>query len=69
MVIQLNSTHTVVSQEALDRLALRLSHAKIPVAVWVGPSGARAYEGAASLVRVAGISGMAQGSRWTSLRP
>jgi membrane-bound serine protease (ClpP class) len=63
VVIQLNSTHTVVSQHELDRLAFRLSHATVPVTVWVGPSGARAYEGATTLVRAADVSGIAQGAR------
>ncbi|MCU1448202.1 MAG: hypothetical protein JWP02_372, partial [Acidimicrobiales bacterium] len=41
----------------------KISHASVPVAVWVGPSGARAYGGAVRLVQAAAVTGMAPGTR------
>src|SRR5438876_12266406 len=46
LVIQLDSPGTLVSGTTLDALASRISRASVPVTVWVGPSGARAYGGA-----------------------
>lgn len=63
LVVQLNSPGAVLSGAQLDELAFRVSHAPVPVAVWVGPSGARAYGGAVRLVRAAATSGMATGTR------
>ena len=63
LVVQLDSPGAVVSTGALDVLALRIARAPVPVAVWVGPSGARAYGGAFELVRAAAVSGMAPGTR------
>ena len=63
LVIQLNSPGAVVSASELRRLKERLGFADVPVAVWVGPSGAEAFDGAFELVRAAAVSGMAQGSK------
>jgi len=62
LVIQLNSPGALVDGAALDALAFRLSHARVPVAVWVGPSGSRAYGGASRLVAAAALAGMAPGT-------
>jgi len=62
LVIQLDSPGSLIDGTDLDTLAYRLSHARVPVAVWVGPSGSRAYGGANSLVRAAGLAGMAPGT-------
>jgi len=62
LVIQLDSPGALVDQSALDVLAFRLSHASVPVAVWIGPSGSRAYGGANRLVSAAGLAGMAPGT-------
>jgi membrane-bound serine protease (ClpP class) len=62
LVIQLDSPGTLVSGHDLDVLTARLAHASVPVAVWVGPSGARAYGGAVSLLQAAGIAGVSPGS-------
>jgi len=62
LVIQLDSPGALVDQAVLDGLAFRLSHARVPVAVWVGPSGTRAYGGANRLVSAAGLAGMAPGT-------
>jgi membrane-bound serine protease (ClpP class) len=63
LVLQLNSPGALVDRPALDSLVFHVGHADVPVAVWVGPSGARAYDGAFELMRAAAVSGMAQGSR------
>lgn len=63
LVIQLDSSGAVSSQQQIDALAFRLAHARIPVAVWVGPSGAEAFGGAFSLVQAAPVSGVAPGTR------
>ena len=63
VVIQLDSAGDLLDDVALEALAFRIGHAGVPVAVWVGPSGARAYGGAARLVRAAAVSGMAPSTR------
>jgi membrane-bound serine protease (ClpP class) len=63
LVIQLDSPGSLVERARLDDLLTRLRSSKVPVAVWVGSSGARAYGGAAELVLNAGIAGMAPGAR------
>ena len=63
LVIQLDSEGSVVSQEELDALLVRMHDARVPIAVWVGPSGSNATGGAALLVDAAHVAGMAPGSR------
>lgn len=63
IVLQMNSTGGVVSDGRLVRLAQRIADARIPVAVWVGPSGSRALGAAAQLAGVADRIGVAPGSR------
>jgi len=58
LVIQIDSGGGIVSQGAIDALAFRISHSRVPVAVWVGPSGSRAYGQAFELLRAAPVSGM-----------
>jgi membrane-bound serine protease (ClpP class) len=63
LLIQLDSPGAVVSGVDLDALASEVSHASVPVAVWIGPSGTRAYGGAVRLVQAASVTGMAPGTR------
>ena len=63
LVIQLDSPGSLVDQADLDALTFRLGHAEVPVAVWVGDSGAQALGGAARLVLDAPLAGMAPGAR------
>ena len=42
VVLQLNSTGAVISDDELNELAEVISSADVPVTMWVGPSGARA---------------------------
>jgi membrane-bound serine protease (ClpP class) len=63
LVIQLDSPGSLLSDQKLSELTFRISHSGIPVGVWVGPTGSRAYGGAVRLVRAAATSGMATGTR------
>ena len=63
LVVQLNSKGAIVSPAAVAKLALRMQSAKVPVAVWVGPSGARALGAAGQLMGAAAINGVAPGSK------
>ncbi|MCU1452247.1 MAG: hypothetical protein JWN46_393 [Acidimicrobiales bacterium] len=63
VVLQLNSSGSVLSRGRLLRLVQRVRDAKVPVAVWVGPSGARALGGASQLAGVADLVGVAPNSR------
>jgi membrane-bound serine protease (ClpP class) len=62
LVIQLNSGGTVVAGSRLDALGRRLEQARVPVAVWVGPSGARTEDGALRIARAADVVGIAPGA-------
>lgn len=63
VVVQLNSGGGVVPDERVSALAERLRAARVPVAVWVGPNGARAVGPPFELVKAAAVSGMAPGTR------
>lgn len=63
VVLQVNSTDGVISNDELNELADVLANAEVPIAMWVGPSGARA---AGPWVELAGLVdriGIAPGSR------
>ena len=63
LIVQLDSPGAVVSDDELGALAHRMGHAAVPVAVWVGPSGARAVGGSSYLVTEADLAGMAPGTK------
>ena len=63
LVIQMDSGGGVASRPDLDALIFRLSHASVPVAVWVGPSGKRATGQAWELAGAADIVGAASRTR------
>lgn len=63
LVLQLNSGGAVVDDEALRDLATTIGDAEVPVAIWVGPSGAGATHEAAELVGVSPLTGMAPATR------
>lgn len=63
VVLQLDSSGSVVSDARLARLAAAIHEAKVPVTVWVGPSGSRALGGAAQLAGAADLVGLAPGAR------
>lgn len=62
-VIQLDSPGSVVSEARLDQLVDAIENASVPVAVWVGQTGAEASGDAVRLLLAAPIAGMAPGTR------
>lgn len=58
LVIQVDSGGGVASPEDIDALAFRIAHSPVPVALWVGPSGSRAFGQAFELLEAAPITGM-----------
>ena len=63
IVLQVNSRGAVVSRERMEKVLEKISSAAIPVAVWVGPTGARAYGLSAQMLTVADVTAMAPGAR------
>ena len=63
VVIQLDSSGSVLDDEGLANLARTIHDAAVPVAVWVGPSGSVALGGAAQIAGAADIVGLSPGSR------
>ena len=63
LVVQLNSGGGVLSGDRLPQLIDVLSASPVPVAVWVGPNGSRAFGAAFALFRAAPLRGMAPGTR------
>jgi membrane-bound serine protease (ClpP class) len=63
LVLQMNSTGAVVSRQRMTELATEIHGAAVPVAIWVGPSGARAKGLSGQLLGAAVVTGMAPGSR------
>src|SRR5438270_799167 len=62
LVVQLDSPGDLLSATQLHALTARVSRARVPVALWVGESGAQASGGAARLADVAPVVGIAPGS-------
>ncbi len=63
LILQLDSPGSVLDTAELDALVFRVGHARVPLAVWVGESGAQALGGAARLVLAAPLAGMAPQAR------
>lgn len=63
IILQVNSLGSVVSASRMEELFNKIIESKIPIAVWVGPTTARAYGSAAQLLAVADVSAMADGTR------
>jgi membrane-bound serine protease (ClpP class) len=64
LVIQLNSPGDLLPADQMEALARRIADARVPIAVWVGPSGAEATRGAARIVSEADVAGMAPGTKY-----
>ena len=62
LVLQVNTKGAVVPREEIEALIERIAAAPLPIAIWVGPSGARLYGTPAQLLAVADVSGMAPGA-------
>ena len=63
LVFQMNTRGSVLSRERVAVLLERVAAAKVPVAIWVGPSGSRLYGLAAQLLAAADVTAMAPGTR------
>ena len=63
LVVQLNSGGGVISDGTLETLTSTVSHSSVPVAIWVGPNGSRAYGSAYAIFRAAPLRGVAPGTR------
>jgi membrane-bound serine protease (ClpP class) len=63
LVVQLSSSAGVISSTQTDALRTAIEQAAVPVAVWVGPNGSRAYGPAYAIWRAAPLRGMAPGTR------
>lgn len=68
LVIQLDSPGSLVPTARLDALIARITGSEVPVAVWVGDSGAEALGGAGRLVVAAPLAGMAPRAELGRLR-
>lgn len=62
VVLRVDSTGSVVSDEWLTRLARAIHDAPVPVIGWVGPAGSSAQGGTAQLLAAADAVGLAPGS-------
>lgn len=63
LILQMNSRGAVVSRADIEALMERIAAAPVPIAIWVGPSGARLYGTPGQLLAVADVTGMAPGAR------
>lgn len=63
VILQLNSRASVVSEERFVNLLTQVANASVPIGVWVGPSGSRAYGAPGQLLAVADVTAMAPGAR------
>lgn len=63
VILQLNSRGSVLERSQMEDLLRDVKNSKVPVAIWVGPSGARAYGQPAQLLAVADVTAMAPGAR------
>jgi membrane-bound serine protease (ClpP class) len=63
LILQMNTRGSVVGRGEMSRLYDRIEASKVPVAIWVGPSGARLYGLPAQLIVAADAAGMAPGAR------
>jgi membrane-bound serine protease (ClpP class) len=63
LILQVNSRGAVVGEGEMEAMLARVADAPLPIAVWIGPSGARLYGSPAQLLAVADITGMAPGAR------
>ena len=55
VILQVNTRGAVIGRDAMASLLSDIKKSKIPVAIWVGPSGARLYGLPAQMVAVAEI--------------
>jgi membrane-bound serine protease (ClpP class) len=63
VILQLNTRGSVISRSEMEDLLSAVKNSVVPVAIWVGPSGSRAYGLPAQLLAVADVTAMAPGTR------
>ena len=63
IILQINSKASVIGRDRMRDLYELIENADVPVAIWVGPSGARATGLVAQLLSAADATGMAPGAR------
>jgi membrane-bound serine protease (ClpP class) len=63
LILQLNSRGSVLPDDDVAELATAIHGSEIPVAIWVGPSGARALGTPGQLLGAAAVTGVAPGAR------
>jgi len=63
LILQVNTRGAVVARERMVELLEQIASSKVPVAIWVGPSGSRLYGMAAQMLAAADVTAMAPGSR------
>lgn len=63
LILQVNTRGSVVGRSEMTRLYDRIANAPVPVAIWIGPSGARLYGLPAQLIVAADAAGIAPGAR------
>jgi membrane-bound serine protease (ClpP class) len=59
LVLQVDSPGALIDDARMDELVAAISDSEVPIAVWVGQSGARASAEAGRLVEAADVAGMA----------
>jgi membrane-bound serine protease (ClpP class) len=69
LVIQLDTPGVLLGRAAFAALVERIRAAAVPVAVWVGPTGARASGATAAVLAAADVAGMAPGTKVAGLGP
>ncbi|MFM7409409.1 MAG: NfeD family protein, partial [Actinomycetota bacterium] len=63
LILQVNTRGAVIPRERMVELLEQIAASKVPVAIWVGPSGSRLYGMAAQMLAAADVTAMAPGSR------
>jgi len=63
LILQMNSKAALVGRDVMREVYERIEGASVPIAIWVGPSGARATGLVAQLLSAADATGMAPGAR------
>ncbi|MGA1436702.1 MAG: hypothetical protein ACO35F_04415, partial [Ilumatobacteraceae bacterium] len=69
LILQVNSKGSLLTNEEISEVLVAIDESQIPVAVWVGPTGARLFGASAHLLAVADVSGMAPGAKIGALDP
>ncbi|HBH76077.1 MAG TPA: hypothetical protein DDY35_06400, partial [Acidimicrobiaceae bacterium] len=64
LILQVNSTRAVISDERVVELAEKISEAEVPIYAWVGPSGADARGTVAQLIAATDEIGVAVGAEF-----